>query len=178
MNKQYEYNGKQYKLKPLTLGVMKDIMPLLVRLRKHVYNYTSDIDMTEVNKARQRIADFEKAKEQLGEKLEGDLLNDERLHIINRLNNLGEKITLHKTELESDNRLAEKIKLYNECSSFAVIELLSDVKLVKPAINSLIECADGDVEINTEDPAAVKFILQILTDFFLLIKMNSAGLTG
>ena len=178
MNNQYEYNGKKFKLKPLTLGLMKDVMPLLVRLRKLVYKYTSDIDMTEVNKARQRIADLEKAKQQLSGQLEDNLPNDERLHIINRLNSLGEKITLHKTELESDNKLAEKIKLYTECSSFAIVELLSDTELVKPAINSLIECGEGEFIINIYDPAYIKFITQVLTDFFLLIKMNRAVLTG
>jgi len=166
MIKQYKYKDKIYIQKPLTLGLMKDIMPLLVRIRKLIYNYTSDIDMTEVNKARQNITDLEKAKEQLNEQLDSNLQNDERLHTINRINNLNEKILLHKYELKNNNELSEKIRLYNECSALAVYELFTDTELIKPVLGKLLESENTVEDINIEDPGSIKFVSEVMTDFF------------
>lgn len=171
MNKQYQYNGKTYRLKPLTLGIMRGIMPALVKLKKLVYKYTSDIDMTEVNKNRQKIAELEKAREQLNIQLEDEIQNDERIKIINRINSLAEKAALYKTELENDRNLSGKIRLYNECSSMAVMELFSEAELVGAAVAAILE---GDPHIDINNPDAVKFISEVLTDFFLLIKTASA----
>ena len=175
MKKEYCFNGKNFILKPLSLGLMKDIMPLLVRLRKLIYNYTSDIDMTEVNKARQNIADLEKAKEQLSEQLEGNVPSDERLHIINRINSLNEKITLYKNELDNNNDLSEKIRLYNECSALAVYELFTDPALIKPALGKLLEGENTVDDINIEDPGSIKFVSEVMTGFFLYIRKNKTG---
>jgi len=171
MEKQYYYNGNHYTLKPLSLGIMKDIIPVIIRLRKLIYQYTNDIDMTEVNKLKFLIAGLEKAREQLTAQLEGELSNEERLHTANRINSLNEKILLYKSELESDRNISEKNKLYNECSAMAVFELFSDISLLQPVICKIL--SPENVEIDPRDPLAVKFLSNVLTDFFLLITMNN-----
>jgi hypothetical protein len=139
-------------------------MPLLIKLRKLVYKYTSDIDMTGVNKARTKISELSQAKEQLIRQLDEVNKNEERLSIINRINSLTEKINIYETELECDTELVNKQQLYNECSSMAVIELFGDEELITGAMDALLDPAPC---FSCNDHSAVKFIAEVLTGFFL-----------
>jgi hypothetical protein len=175
MNKQYLYNGNKYTLKSLTLGLMRDVMPVIVKLRKLIYQYTNDIDMTDVNKLRSVISELETAKEQLAQKLEGEVSNEERLNTADKINKLNEKILMHRTELESNSGISEKIKFYNECSAMAVIELFSDSALLNPVVDKLLTCSNNETEIDLTGPGAANFLLSVLADFFLLMMKSKTG---
>jgi predicted RNA-binding protein with EMAP domain len=174
MSNQYLYNGNKYTLKPLTLSLMKDIMPVIIKLRKLIYRYTNDIDMSDVNRLRSVIADLECAKEQLAQKTD-KVSNEERLNIADRIYKLNEKILLHRSELENDSTISGKIKLYNECSAMAVVELFSDTDLLNPVIDKLLFCTDNDTEIDLTAPGAAGFLSLVFADFFLLMMKGNAG---
>lgn len=177
MNKQYQHNGKTYELKPITLGVMKNVLQLIAALRKMQHNYTRDIDMSDVNNERIRLKEFETAKKQLNERLREEIIEAQRSSVMGKIGNLNEKISACKTEFELNESFKRKLQLYNECSSLALFEALSEKQLIKPAIEEILTCADhpiGIVEgIDFDDISSFRFITEVLTDFFLLIHQSN-----
>ena len=178
MDTKYQYNGKSYTLKPLTLGVLKKLMPLFAKLRKLQHEYTKDIDMSDVNKSRQRLNELEEAKKQLTDNAENEESNDNRLEAAEKLNKLNDKISAHRSELENNESFMQKIKLFNECSAFAIYEVITNIELIKPVIEAILEGDAGQLEINFEDPETIKFITRVITDFFLFIQKNKMKLSG
>ena len=178
MNNQYQHNGKSYTLKPLTLGVLKKIIPLLVKLRKLQHEYTKDIDMSDVNKSRRRLNELEEAKKQLTVIADNEESNEKRIEAIEKISKLNDKISAHRSELENNESFQNKIKLFNECPAFAIYEIITNIEIIKPVIEAVLEGDAGQIEINFEDPETIKFITRMITDFFLLIQKNKLKLSG
>jgi hypothetical protein len=181
MEKQYQHNGKTYRLKPLSLGMMKTVMPLLVKLRKLQYEYTKDIDMSDLNNLKSHIGELETAKSQFEEQFENDIENGERTDIAGKISVIDDKIFAHRDELNINESFRQKIKLFNECSAMAVYEVVTDEDIIKPVMSAILTCDEG---VDKEPPAFFEesglswgsmdesFILQVITDFFLLIQKS------
>jgi len=173
MHKQYTFNGKTYQLNPITLSVMKCAIPVIVKLRKLQYEYTKDIDMRDVNIEKSRLAELETAKKQLSKLMLGDIMNEERLAIAEKISILNDKISAQKDELNLNEVFKQKTKLYNECFALAVYEVVTDTELIKPVIESLVTGSEGnDINIDYENTESIEFISKVIHDFFLHMQKN------
>jgi len=146
---------------------MKKAAPVIAKLRRLQYEYTKDIDMADVNKAKARINELEVAKNQLTNQIGASVSDEEKTGITSKINELEAKLEAAKKALETNSSFAHKIKVYNECSALAVLELFSDSELIRPAVESLV---DGDIDIDFNESGTLKFLTEVFTDFFLLIK--------
>src|SRR5712671_6382580 len=100
-NKTYSNNGTEYKIKPITLGVLKFAAPVIAEFRKLQYKYTKDINFTPVEDAKSRISELKQSVKQLEE-----LLNDTSIvdkgDAGSRLNTLNEKLSIAKSEFNEN----------------------------------------------------------------------------
>jgi hypothetical protein len=157
----YTFKNIKYKLKPLTLAVLSAAAPMLAAFRKLVYKYTADIDMSEVNSAKERISELETAIRQTEENEPG---TDNNRSI--ELNNSLDKA---KRELQNNQYFQSALKLYNECSGLAMLELMGSKELITGFIENVVCSADGNgskVHLDFSDKEAAEFVKDVVTDFF------------
>ena len=166
----YTIQGISFKMLPLNLGLMNKAAPLLVKYRKLHFEYTGDIDMSEVESAEETINDLKTAIDELENK-DGD--NSARI------TELKEELQLKEEDLEKDTGIRVLKKLYGDCESIAMYELLTDMKTVIPFLKSVlvnsVSNAPGQIgSIDFNLAGTAEFIREVLTDFFTLT-LQSAG---
>jgi hypothetical protein len=172
----YTYKNKTYKLKPVTLEVLSSAAPLLAKFRKLQGEYTSDIDLSKVHDAKNRIIELETAIEQLKE----NSGNEDKEGSVIRISELEQKLNEAIESFNNNDKLQSKLKLYNECTGLAMMELLGSTDVISLFLKKAICSTEGSKElvINYDDTDAIDFIREVITDFFEYIagaRKKSAG---
>src|SRR5690349_16350266 len=79
MNKTYTFNGAQFSMLQNNLDLLNKANDMLVTYRKKSFEYTSDLDMREVNTYRRQIADYKLSLQFIEKRLdEAKNANDEQ----------------------------------------------------------------------------------------------------
>jgi hypothetical protein len=163
-NKVYCFNGKNFRLRNIDLGVLNKAAPLLLKFRRLQFEYTKDIDDTELRKAKAEIEDIKTALSQLETGSNGNE---------NEICRLKDKLRVSETEFENNSPLQSMQKLINDAESLALFELLTDRETILPFLKNVLEAENCSLdEINFDKPGVLEFIRAVVTDFFLLTLKN------
>jgi hypothetical protein len=156
--KTYNYKGMEFRLKDNDLELLKNAAPLLIKYRKLVHEYTKDIDMTEVNLYKEKVNELSTAASQL--------IGSEDEAERNRADEIMLKLNETEMEFEKDTKALSLMKLYNDCEGFVLLELIADVKFMKPFMNRILE---GPLDkLDFEDEDIITLIRDAVEDFFII----------
>ncbi len=159
-NKVFSLNGNDYRLKRIDLGVLNKAAPLLLKFRRLQYEYTKDIDDTELRKAKAEIEDIKTAISQIES---GDACDG------NEISGLKKKLTAAETELKNSGSLQAIQRLVNDAESLALFELFTDMDTILPFLKNVLDPVNGKIpEVSLDEPDALVFIKEVVTDFFAL----------
>ncbi|MEO8514508.1 MAG: hypothetical protein ABI543_13185 [Ignavibacteria bacterium] len=168
MNKVYEFNGKKYRLKELTLDLMHKASPLLIKYREMHYKYTCNIDTTKLDAAEFELGQLKQAIADLKEGPIPDL---------KQINNLELKLIEAEGVLKCPKLMAVR-KYLNDTEALALYQILTDAKFISGILNSILLLCDGmrspeikPMELQVKD--SIRFIKDVIADFFLLTTVNS-----
>jgi hypothetical protein len=151
----YTYKGLQYKLKDNDLELLRLAAPMLIKYRKLLYEYTKDIDLTELEEYRTRIYDIKTAISQH--------INDEDDEIGKQLIRT---LTIAEKEFSDNAKIQSLMSLYADCEGLVLLEIISDINFIKPFIKRILI---GDTEkLNFEDDEILKLIRDAVSDFFII----------
>jgi hypothetical protein len=179
-NKIYELQGQTFTLLPNDLNLLNKAAPMIARLRKLTYEYTKDLDLSEVQAYRLRLADLNEAKTQIDELLvsnldenSNELTESKRSELEIRRNELSGKIESVNREFNTNSSLSNLLKLKEELESYALIELLTDIEFLKPVLKKILKGGSVD-SLDFSNSDIIGFIRNVVTDFFSV--MNSTSL--
>ena len=168
MNKIYEFNGKKYRLRELDLNLMHRASPLLIKYRELHYKYTCNIDTT-------KLDSVEYEAEQL--KLAIKELKESNISDAEQINKFEIKLNEAESILKSPALAAVK-KYLTDTEALALYEILTDAEFMANILNGILiytgknekaEIKAGELQ----NKDAIKFIKEVIGDFFLLTTMNS-----
>lgn len=168
MDKIYEFNGKKYRLRELDLNLMHKVSHLLIKYRELYYKYTCNIDTTKLDEVEFEV---EQLKLAINELKESDNPCAEDIS----------KLEFNLKEAESflsSPTLISLRKYLNDTEALALFEIITDAEFMSVILNGILTSIDEKVktEIKTEElqnKDAIKFIKEVIGDFFLLMKMHS-----
>lgn len=166
--KVYEFGGHKFKMSPNTIGLLHLAAPVLIKYRKLEYQYTNDIDLSEVHKVNERLEELKDAIADLQEV-------PEDVRDIKRIEELRETLKAENEAFLNDTGLQNGIQLYNECIALAMYELITDMSLMRPLMNNILV---GDIKagmLDYTDPAIVDFIKNVIADFFFITKQSKSA---
>ncbi len=167
MDKVYEFNGKMYRLRELDLDLMHKASPLLIRYRELHYKYTCNIDTAKLESAEFEVEQIRLA---IGELKDSDNPSTES---INRL-----ELKLAETESVLNSPKLTALKKYlNDTEALALFEILTDAEFMANILNGILISIDKkkSAGIKTEElqnKDAMKFIKEVIADFFLLTTVS------
>lgn len=178
-NKTYEIQGETFKLLPNDLNLLNKAAPMIARLRKLTYEYTKDIDLSEAQQYKSRLAELNEAKAQLDELLSAnkddngnELSEDKKTELKNRLDDIAGKIGENAEGFNNNTALLNLLKLKEELESYALIELLTDIDFLKPILKKIL--CGGKIELlDFTDAGIIGFIRDVVTDFFSVMNRSS-----
>ncbi len=181
-SKSYEIQGQTFALLPNDLNLLNKAAPMIARLRKLVYEYTKDLELSEVNEYRSRLNELTEAKKQLEEILNSnedenanELTEDKKNELQNRINEISERTDSLTVEFSENTALLNLLKLKEELESYALIELLTDIDFLKPVLKKIL--TGGKVEsLDFTNTSVIGFIRDVVTDFFTVMNRNSLKL--
>src|SRR5687767_8533242 len=120
-NKTYELQGQTFTLLPNDLNLLNKAAPMIARLRKLTYEYTKDLDLSEVQAYRTRLEELNEAKTQVDEILASgldengnELTYDKRSELEIRVNEVSGKIESVNREFNANTSLLNLLKLKEE----------------------------------------------------------------
>ena len=168
MEKIYEFNGKKYRLRELDLDLLHKASPLLIKYRELHYKYTRNIDTAKLD-----AAEFE--AEQL--KLAITELKEAENPSAEDISKLELKLKEAESVLRNPTFTALK-KYLNDTEALAIFEILTDAEFMANILNCILISIDEkkNAGIKTEElqnKDAMKFIKEVIADFFLLTTLNS-----
>lgn len=156
---------------------MKAAKPLQKRLQKYVNEYTSGIDLKNAEKDKLVITEkkniLEKTKEYFEEIKDGE--NTKEIERVKkRLTEQENELKVLREKFNSNKDYLEKYELFNSGVNEAFGSLIIDDEIIIPFLK---EYLIGDFDkINFEDMDLLRFVSEVLTDFFLLLNQNQAKL--
>ncbi|MCC6865763.1 MAG: hypothetical protein IT280_06335 [Ignavibacteria bacterium] len=158
----YNFNGKLYSIKPLSLDILHKVSPLLVRFKQEHYRLTKDIDMRELTELESGISELENAIDGETNKKSEDT-------------GLKEKLQIQLKELKKEYNSVKFTSVREhilKMESLALLNIITDAEFISKMLNIILDCQNSDEcftveKINTMD--AFKFIKQVIADFFLNI---------
>jgi hypothetical protein len=169
MDKVYEFNGKKYSLRELDLDLMHRASPLLIRYRELHYKYTFNIDTSKLDAAL-----FEAEQLRLAIK---DLKDNSEHPDIEHIGRLELKLSEAESALKNP-ALTALQKYLSDTEALVLYEILTDAEFISKILNGILIVIDEKKkpEIKKEelqDKQAIKFIKEVIGDFFLLTAMSS-----
>lgn len=180
--KTYEVQGQKFTLLPNDLNLLNKAAPMIARLRKLTYEYTKDIDLSEVQSYRTRITELSEAKEQLEQILNStrdengnELTEDKQSELQNRINEISRRFNAASEEFNDNTALLNLLKLKEELESYALIELLTDIDFLRPILKKILTGGRVD-SLDFSDTGVIGFIREVVTDFFSVMNRNSLKL--
>ena len=151
-----KYKGSEYTLKKITLAVKSVMADILLKRENIIFELTKDIDLSEQKKYL-----FE--KNQLDIKLSHlDKGTDKYKTVEAQLKNLNDSY-------ENNYILQNTLRHYDNVMNVCLLKLVADEKLITDIIPKIL---NEEIEIDPNDPEAVDFATEVLSDFFLSMKTN------
>lgn len=158
-NRIFSLNGNNYKLKKIDLGVLNKAAPLLLKFRRLQYEYTKDIDDTELRNVQREIEDLKTAIAQL---------QTDEVRETDEISRLKKKLESTESEFKNNSRLQQTQQLLNDAGSIALFELLTDKDTTIPFLKNVLEPEGNNAsEMRIEGPDALEFIKETVTHFFV-----------
>jgi predicted RNase H-like nuclease (RuvC/YqgF family) len=159
-NKIFSNKGSTYRLRKIDLGVLNKAVPLLLKFRRLLFEYTKDIDDSELHKARNEIEEIKTAISQVESLVPADTDESARLK---------GKLDKAESELKNNGKLQSQLQYISEAETLALFELLTDRNTILPLLKNILEPIDNtNAEIDIEDSGSLEFIKEVVTDFFSL----------
>jgi len=161
----YEFKGNKFRLKELTLGVLNASSPLLAAYRQEFYRLTEDTDSSQLDELKNEI------------ELITDALNTAESDALpeKEINKLGTRLNELKKKLNKAPYITLQ-KFLKEMESIALLNVLTDTKLLSDVLNGILVNENGDeININEShinDADSFEFIKQVIADFFLIIQTS------
>lgn len=172
MAKTYKAGDLSFQMIDDELKLLNSAAPLIARLRKLSYEYTKDLDFTEEKAYKDKLQESLIALEQLRDILEtgkdendNEITEEKRQEITGRITGLETKVKEIQAEFTNNIPLQNLIALKSELESYALIELLTDLSLIKPIFKKILI---GDIE-KIDWPTAGEFVREVVTDFFTVM---------
>ena len=179
MIKTYTFNNTQFTLRENNLSLLNSANEMLIKYRKKLFEYTSDLDMREADKYRKMIEEYRLSIEFIEMRIEealaaGDELTaaEEKLELA-RIKSVLEEL---ETEFNDNITVQNLINLESDCRDFVLLAIITDKELMKKTLKAILK---GDFSnLDFDSPDIFPFIRDVILDFFLIMgksKMKSAG---
>ena len=181
MPKKYSIQEQEFELIGDNLMLLNKAAPLIAQLRKLTYEYSKDLDFFEIEAFKAELTIKQTAKSQIETILntgtiDGVALTDiQRTEYTAQFEILTKKINDGLVEFESNVKWQNLIKLKSELDGYALIELMTDIDLLKPIFKKILR--GGNLEaINWDDTTVIGFVRDVVTDFFSVLNTNNLKL--
>lgn len=152
----FNYKGKKYELKKLTLGVKAVAIDILLEREELIHEATKDIDITGLRKYQ---LDKNRAETELLaiEKEGGDTSAVKK-----RIEDIDKRFY-------SDVNLQANIDLHNKKSNLAVTKLFMNEELIRKVVPAILT---EKPELDFEDEDTLPFVTEVLGTFFIMTGKN------
>lgn len=164
MKNEFEFNGKNYRLRELDLDLLHRASPLLIKYRELHYKYTRTIDTTELDESENEVIILKNAlKEVCGSDEESTL----------QLNRLNEKLKAAEVKLSSPELTTTK-QYIGDMEALALYEIITDTTFMARLLNDILISDSPHEKVNIteselKNPESLEFIKQVISSFFLLM---------
>lgn len=172
-NKTFVFNGVEFQTHKNVLRIMRASKPLLKKFQKYVKELTAGIDISNAEKDKLEIEinkiTLQKSKEYY-EQIKDGTNKNEIERVTKRISEQETEIKTLEDKFKSNEDYTANYKLYNEAVSEAFGNLVIDDEIMIPFLDTYLI---GDkTKLDYENPKIIKFITEVLTDFFLLQSRN------
>lgn len=161
----YKAGKTEYRLKPLTLGVLHHAVPIFMKYRQLHFELTGAIDTSELEDMQHQVKELELALQQLKEADTPDEAQIARLST---------KLDETNAALNTDTKLKNVQKYLNDMEALVLYSLITDKVLLGKVLPGILEKTTGNaMTVNEaadilESTYSLDFIKDAVTDFFTL----------
>jgi len=170
----YTFNGTSFTMLKNSLDLLNNANDMLIKYRKKLFEYTSDLDMSEVNKYRNMIEEHNISIQFIEKRYaEAISANDEQkaAEEKNEMARVRSLLDEMETEFNNNVTLQNLIRLESDCRDFVLLAIITDKKLMKKTLSAILI---GDTsKLDFEHPDIFHLIRKVITDFFLFMGKNS-----
>lgn len=172
-NKTYKYKESEFTAHKNVLRIMRLAIPVQKQLQKYIRQNTEGINLIDAEKDKAKInevRDLLTKTESYHEEIQDGKNKAEIERVKKRIADYKNELKELENKFNSNKDYKKRYELYNQAVNNSFNMLMLDEDIVIPFLK---EYLIGDFsKLNFEEISIIKFISEVMTDFFLMLSMN------